>query len=198
MIDPILFTHQFEQLFSSDEEEYYNVNNALSIATTLTADHMMVYLRWKAYALATVLAECGGNFQPITEEGDPAYFSKYAVGTDLGKALGNTEIGDDILYKGRGYVQITGRKNYQRFTYLLNVDLVNDPDLALQKQIAYQILSAGMTRGLFTGIGLLDYINASKCDYVNSRRIINGLDRAKEIANNAIKFQSCLEASTIY
>lgn len=67
----------------------------------------------------------------------------------------------------------------------MNVDLVNNPDLALNPQIAAEILVVGMEKGLFTGKKLSTYINNESNDFVNARRIINGVDRAQLIAGYA-------------
>jgi putative chitinase len=88
-------------------------------------------------------------------------------------------------FYGRGLAQITWRDNYQKFADLLGIPLVEQPDLALQLPTAYQILREGMFRGLFTGKKLADYINGQTCDFINARRIINGTDRAAEIARVA-------------
>jgi hypothetical protein len=77
------------------------------------------------------------------------------------------------------------------------LDLVNNPALALQPGTAYKIMSLGMTRGLFTGKKLPDYLNDEKADYVDARRIINGLDRAELIAGYSEKFEKILSGSLI-
>ena len=154
-------------------------------------------LRWAAYMLATVKHECADTFQPITERGAKSYFDKYEVGTKIGKSLGNTVKGDGYLYRGRGYVQITGRANYQKMTEKLSLtsdeDLILHPDSALHPDIAYRIMSYGMRKGSFTGKKLTDYINAAKCDYNNARRIINGVDQADKIEGYAVNFETVLK-----
>lgn len=154
-------------------------------------------IRWAAYMLATVKHECADTFQPITERGAKSYFDKYEVGTKIGKSLGNTVKGDGYLYRGRGYVQITGRANYQKMTDKLSLtgdeDLILHPDSALHPDIAYRIMSFGMRTGSFTGKKLTDYINAAKCDYTNARRIINALDQAAKIEGYAVNFETVLK-----
>jgi Papain family cysteine protease len=71
-------------------------------------------------ALATVRAETEG-FAPISEgisrfntPPGGAPFSLYDANTPAGKKLGNTQPGDGERFKGRGFVQLTGRDNYTR------------------------------------------------------------------------------------
>jgi len=110
--------------------------------------------------------------------------------------LGNTQPGDGVRFKGRGYVQITGRANYADWSQRLGVDLVGDPSLAEDPDIAARILVQGMKDGTFTGRGLDRYINDSGTDYVNARRIVNG-DVAKNgarIAADASRYATALDS----
>jgi len=151
-----------------------------------------------AYALATFDWETAHTFHPIYEMGQPSYFSKYDAGTPIGERLGNTQPGDGFLFRGRGYVQLTGRANYQRIGQLLSVDLVGNPDLALQPPVAYRIAANGMRLGWFTGHRLSQYMPTGGApDYVNARRIINGLDRAADIAAIAQNLQQVLTAAQL-
>ena len=52
---------------------------------------------------------------------------------------GDSKSGDGYKYRGRGYIQLTGRENYERMSKLLNVDLINNPDLAAQPSYAAAI-----------------------------------------------------------
>ncbi|HEX8772481.1 MAG TPA: hypothetical protein VF735_02680 [Pyrinomonadaceae bacterium] len=164
-------------------------------------DNDVADLRWAAYMLATVKHECADTFQPITERGPKSYFNKYEPGTPIGKNLGNTIKGDGYLYRGRGYVQITGRPNYQKMSSILGLtgeeDLIVHPDHALHPDVAYRIMSYGMRHGTFTGKKLGDYINGNTCDYTNARRIINRLDQAAKIKGYAVNFESILRNSMI-
>lgn len=163
----------------------------------LEEDAEVTNIRHAAYMLATVKHECADTWAPIIERGAPAYFDKYEPGTRLGLQLGNREKGDGIRYKGRGYVQITGRANYAKLGELLGIGdaLVKSPLLALDPGIAYRIMSGGMRNGLFTGRKLADFIAGPLCDYIGARRIINGLDCAERIAGYAQAFERVLQGA---
>lgn len=173
----------------------HNEKTKASLSQVLTffnEDVLMTDHRWIAYALATMRTECGIELVVRTEMGQHSYFDKYEPTTKVGKSLGNINPGDGFLYRGRGYVQITGKTNYQHFGHLLNLDLVNEPDLALIPKNSYDIMSNGMRKGLFTGKKFTDYIHGDICDYFNARRMINSLDRAGFIGMDAQKIQLIL------
>lgn len=146
----------------------------------------------QAYILATAWHETAGRMMPIYEFGSKSYFDKYNAGTKIGKALGNTLPGDGFKYRGRGFVQITGRANYQRLSKVAGCDLVADPDQALELPIAAAIAVAGMTKGLFTGKGLRDFTT-----YRDMRRAVNGMDRADLISGFASHFQEYLQRKPV-
>ncbi|TCW85566.1 hypothetical protein C5O80_10315 [Burkholderia sp. SRS-46] len=140
-------------------------------------------------------------FEPVTEGGSMGYFNKYdPVLADTekhrqrAKDYGNTEQGDGFTYRGRGYVQVTWKNKYREIGELIGIDLVSEPDRMLEPEIAAWATVYGMERGIFTGKKLSDYVNADEQDYVNARRIINGIDQAEVIASFAIRFKSILEA----
>lgn len=53
----------------------------------------------------------------------------YGPSTVPGRKLGNTQEGDGGRFYGRGFIQITGRYNYTRYSRLSNVDIVSNPDI---------------------------------------------------------------------
>ncbi|MEG3936383.1 MULTISPECIES: peptidoglycan-binding protein [unclassified Microcoleus] len=99
--------------------------------------------------------------------------------------LGNTESGDGPRFKGRGFVQITGRHNYQIWSEKLGINLIDNPEKAALPEIAAMILVRGMRDGSFTGVGLSDFIVGADRDFYNARKIVNRLDRADHIAQIA-------------
>lgn len=144
-------------------------------------------LRLISYVLATTAHESAWEFQPIKER-------RSRVGT---KGRANQDRYWLTGFYGRGYVQITWRKNYEKLGKAIGVNLAENPELALEKETAYQILVVGMLRGLFTGKKLSDFINKNECDYVGARRIVNGTDKAALIASYAQTFERILRASIL-
>lgn len=152
-----------------------------------------------AYALATIYHETAHTFLPLEEYG----FGKSKV---YGKSFKNNN--DNVCYTngkknktyslatypqyyyGRGFVQLTWFDNYKTFTDLLNVDLLKNPQLACDVDIATKILIYGMLNGTFTGKKLSSYIKYGIDDFewINARRIINGTDKAELIASYAKTF----------
>jgi hypothetical protein len=150
-----------------------------------------------AYCLATFKWETAHTMSPIDEHGGPKYFnSRYGPQTKVGKMLGNKQVGDGALFHGRGYVQLTGRNNYAKAKALTKVDLIADPDRAKEPELAYQIAIQGMIDGWFTGRKLSQFIKDGQSpDYENARTIINGHDKAANIADIARRFSEVLLAA---
>ena len=85
------------------------------------------------------MAHESGNFRYLQEIWGPTPAQQRYEGR---RDLGNTQSGDGYRYRGRGYVQLTGRANYATFGSMIGVDLVSDPDLASQPDIAAKLAIA--------------------------------------------------------
>lgn len=168
--------------------------------------------RHLAYMFATVYHEVARSMQPIREWGDARYFFRlYDIdGERPGTArhLGNLQPGDGARFCGRGFVQLTGRRNYRRMTDLLamprfGLDLVAKPDAALQLDVATAILFEGMLDaesgfGDFTGLALDDFFDATRDDPVGARQIINGRDRAELVAGYHRRFLAAVQGAALH
>jgi hypothetical protein len=129
---------------------------------------------WKevytAYLLATVKHETAGTFRPIEEiQGSRTRYAPYF---------------------GRGFVQLTWLKNYQKYNDLLQLDMVANPTIACRSDVALFILVHGCYYGVFTGRGFNDYHSSGPDDFSDMRAIVNGSDRSELIASYARKFLS--------
>lgn len=161
-------TEKVKRLFSDVdpkivEENFRYVHNAL-------VDFGLADLDMLCMALATIRVEVG-QFQPITE-----YISKYNTAPggnpyglyDFRADLGHDRKGDGNQFKGRGYIQLTGRFNYQRIGDIIGVNLVNNPELALEPKISAKILAC--------------YLKQAEVPIRNALRI-NDLRAARRLVN---------------
>lgn len=154
--------------------------------------------RMLAYLLGTAYHETDRKMQPIREYGSTAYFDRRygppPVGKNpaLARTLGNNQQGDGSRYCGRGFVQLTGRRNYTDWKNRLGLDLVGNPDLCLGLDASVKILIEGSLLGTFTGRKLAHYFSPGKGDWRNARRVINGLDKADLIAGHSQAFYAAI------
>jgi putative chitinase len=149
----------------------------------INADKDWDLIRDVAYFLGTVQHETGGTYKPLEEIGR-GKGRPYGVPTSNGK-----------IYYGRGFVQITWKTNYLKAGRLLGIDLVSNPEMALEFEIAYKIAARGMREGWFTGKRLGDYLGLDGGDYVAARAIINGTDQAQRIADYAELWEKAIKHS---
>lgn len=158
-------------------------------------------LRHLSYIFATAFHETGTTMQPINEKGGNAYFTKlYDVtgqNPDRARKYGNTSPGDGIRYHGRGFSQLTWKDNYRKASKVTGVDLVANPDRALEPVIAANIIIDGMVGGWYTGRKLGDYFNAVKDDPIGARYVVNGTDKAKLIAGYYKAFYDAFKAADV-
>ncbi len=150
------------------------------------ADKTLTDVRWLAYILASSYHETGRKMQPVEE-----------IGKGKGHPYGKPDHITGQIYYGRGYIQITHRYHYETFGKLLGIDLVHYPELACDPHFAMQIMFRGMIEGLFTGRGLPRYFDGKTERWVDARKIVNGLDRAEDIAEYAKKFLTALKANQL-
>jgi putative chitinase len=167
----------------------------------------MTDLRHLAYPLATTLHETASTMWPIVE-----------YGKGSGQPYGVIDPETNQGYWGRGYVQLTWRDNYRKATKELGLkgdaDLEWHADMALDPQIAADVMFLGMKEGWFRASSdgkrqtLSRWFNDTVDDAFQAREIING-DKTKVpswsngvsignlIAGYHKKFLAALEASSV-
>jgi len=166
--------------------------------------------RHRAYILATAWHETGARMQPVTENLNysargllatfPNRFSADEAKTYArqpekianrvyANRMGNGDeaSGDGWHFRGRGLVQITGRRNYRCF------GIEGAPDKALDSGIATRILINGMVSGAFSGARLSDYFRPGREDWIKARAIVNGSDKAGLVAGYGRVFAEALK-----
>lgn len=121
-------------------------------------------------AIATIRAE-SASFAPVDEgisrwntspRGRP--FDLYDCRADLG----NRGHPDGATFRGRGFVQLTGRANYETYGRRLGISLVDDPAQANHPMIAARLLA------LFLADREWAIRNAALDDLPAARRLVNG------------------------
>lgn len=145
-------------------------------------------IAYAAYGLATSFWETAHAMQPVKESGY------------LGEAAGERHRKTLRYYPwyGRGDVQTTWERNYRRADAELGLggSLIANPDRMLEPAISADTMVRGMQEGWFTNKSLSDYLPATgfadKAAFTQARRIINGTDKADEIAAIAMTWQQAL------
>lgn len=103
---------------------------------------------------------------------------------------------------GRGFVQLTWDYNYKKASQKLGIDFIKNPDAVMDPKNSAEILVVGSLEGWFTGKSIFDYIDdvdesdvEDMKEYQAARRVINGVDKAVEIAKLALEYEKDLKTS---
>jgi hypothetical protein len=89
---------------------------------------------------------------------------------------------DGRNYLGRGFIQLTHDYNYKIYGNKIRVNLFENPDEALKPENAFKVMEA------FCDGKMERYFTKENLDFFNARKIINGLDAAREIEKNCKEF----------
>lgn len=149
--------------------------------------------RWIANVLAQCHHETGGRLEPVREgfaDSDDAAIAHVGRLFRAGRIRTNYALpnpGTKLSYFGRGLIQLTHRTNYQALGVRLGLPLAEYPYLALDLPVSAAIAVVGMAEGLFASDdkgphSLARYFSLDVDDPVGARRIVNGVDKAREIA----------------
>ena len=103
---------------------------------------------------------------------------------------GSEASGDGWRFRGRGYIQLTGRSNYARYGSLLELDLENTPDLAAEPNVCWLIAATFCARTRRNGKTLVEWADGPDPDVVMVTKGINGgthgLQDRKELTARAL------------
>ncbi|HEV7587446.1 MAG TPA: peptidoglycan-binding protein [Longimicrobium sp.] len=154
-------------------------NQERSVAALIGAGKAMKLTRAQiAYVLATAEHE-SDRFATLEEYASGAAYEGRAD-------LGNTHPGDGRRFKGRGYVQLTGRNNYQAYAKRTGIRLLELPYILMNwPALSVFVILDGMMRGAYTGKRLDQFVDKTQEDFRGARRVVNGQDQAEKIAQRA-------------
>lgn len=176
MINKISFTNRLKTFGLYQSATTLQVSGCMDIIDAFVATNTND-LRKLAYILGTVYHETAKKMQPVKEFGGEKYLRSKVY----------------YPYYGRDLVQTTWLVNYEKVKKFIGIDVVSNPELIGVMPLSARVAVVFMLNGWYTRKKLDDYFNEKKEDWVNARRIINGLDKAKEIALIAQKFYECLK-----
>jgi peptidoglycan L-alanyl-D-glutamate endopeptidase CwlK len=149
-----------------------NIAANLPFVLTALADGQMIEKPMVLMSLATIRAETAG-FVPINEQ--PNRFNTSPGGSpfdlyDNRKDLGNTGPPDGSTFRGRGFIQLTGRRNYDVHGRAVGVPaLVDTPERANEPDLAARLLAS------FLAASETQIHNALAADDLQAaRRLVNG------------------------
>lgn len=170
------------KLLSPNKDKEEIVHRA-ALASGLKGDELAQFMAQTAHET--------GNFSRLKEMGS---IKRYARMYDpkfnprLAKILGNIHHGDGAKYHGRGYIQLTGRYNYNAAEKALGLPLVDNPDLAEEPNNAAKIaLWYWKTR-------VVPYVNNFKDTSAVTRKINSKLEGLNERHLAFINYLSSLRA----
>ena len=130
-----------------------------------------------AYGLATARREVGAGMLPVREGFKATDAAACAYVKRQGYAYA-ASVGGRVYY-GRGYVQLTWHKNYAACSADAGVDLVANPDAALDPAIGGRLIFLGLLDGRWNarGKGIAHYLpTVGDDDLKNARRTVNLTD----------------------
>lgn len=135
-------------------------------------------LRQVAYIFATAYHECHNphhpelRLTPMKEYGGETYLQSKSY----------------YPYYGRGFSGLTWASNYKKEGERLGINLLENPDMILDINLAANSHVYCMKHGRYTGRKLSDYILGSMCNFIGARKVVNGIDKAELIAGYAKSF----------
>jgi putative chitinase len=103
----------------------YNYGTQYGLVTKLRMAHFLAQIDHES-----------GKFRWSREIWGP---TSHQLRYEFNQSLGNTQSGDGYRFRGRGLIHITGRYNYRVFGRKIGVDLITNPELATEPEIAVRL-----------------------------------------------------------
>lgn len=183
--------------------KYVSKEEFKGLFTTLSSARSETLFPWFNKAIDTVLQDKKGNenchiiaafsSQVGHESIDLTTFEEFASGEAYEgrcKQLGNCFTGDGVRYKGRGAIQITGRRNYQKVSSYLSEDFIKQPDLLVLPSYGFK-----SSVWFWVSNNLNQFCTGNSLDFLTLTKKINGgtngLDDRISRWNRALNVLKC-------
>lgn len=185
-------TPEFSSRMASALKTKFNAEQSAAIGLLLTEadNHGVVDRNQMAYILGTCFHE--SDFRSIRER------QSKKIGSQLWKW--QQRYFPQGWY-GRGFSQLTWKKNYLKFSPVVGIDLVANPDAVMNPAIGAKILVFGMVNGTFVSAGLKSSVKLSRHfqtgktpDWIGARSIVNGTFMAEDVAQKSVRILSVIVA----
>jgi len=173
------------------DEKYKTVLNNSGINTPLRVAHFMAQIEHEShlkpiqestnYSADRLLKIFPKYFDKETAdiyERRPIQIANRVYANRMGN--GDEVSGDGYKYRGRGFIQLTGKNNYQAFKKESGIDVINNPDLLLEEATAMICAIWFWNRNSLSNLADNDDIKTI------TKRInggLNGLEDRKELLN---------------
>lgn len=195
---------QIQQQYEPQKESNYIadcitgvVGDAVNKAISAVPESM------RRYASKTVpLVLAAAKKYGVTDPAQVAYMlstvqTETTMGANVVEGATRNKSAPGSVYYGRGFVQLTSADNYRKASKIVGVDLVKNPERAVEPEIAAKILVVGMRDGVFTGRKLSDFINNGKANFVGARQIVNDSDKQFAMAQDANRYLKAIGGSSV-
>ena len=155
-----------------------------------------------AYVLGSVWHESAHTMKPIKETVMAWHNNKFPSDAEVIRRLDNAMARGRLPQVsrpywragdfGRGHIQLTHQTGYEKAERETGIPFGSNHDLMLESDKSALVTVLGTKEGWFTGKKLSDYITLQRSDFRGARRIVNGMDRAAEIARSAQAYDAAL------
>ena len=142
-------------------------------------------LNYSASGLKGIFGKYFKDVDPKEYERQPQKIASRVYADRMGN--GNEASGDGWKYRGRGFIQLTGKQNYADAGKALGIDLVNNPDLAADPKTAALIAIWFFKKNIKR---ITDWANVEQITKIVNGGVIGLADRKKEFDNYLAKFSS--------
>lgn len=137
-----------------------------------------------AYSAQRLLAVFPKYFKSLEEAKKFERNAEAIFNRTYGGRMGNTEPGDGYKFRGRGFIQLTGKSNYSRFKEFIGDDVVSNPDLVATKYAMESAIFFFTSNNIWS---MANDISDASIEKVR-RRVNGGINGLADVRNKVKKY----------